>query len=203
MAVALVAAVALGGRWRPAAAAFLVLVSLAAAGYYTFVASPEALERVTDVEGGSGRTDIWAVGLRMVEASPTNGIGVGNFATSSVHYLLEPGALQRDEFIVDEPKVAHNIYLEVLAELGVVGLVLFLGILGFSLVAAIKAARSFERAGDKRMELLARSVSVALIALLAADFFVSDQFSKQLWLLLALGPTLLRIAGTEERAAIA
>lgn len=203
LAVALVAAVVLGGRWRPAAVGFLVVVSLAAVSYITFFAPPEARERVTEVEGGTGRTDIWKVGLRMVEASPTNGIGAGNFATTSVHYLLEPGALQRDEFIVDEPKVAHNIYLEVLAELGVVGLVLFLGILGFSLAAGVKAARAFERVGDRRMELLARSISVALIALLAADFFVSDQFSKQLWLLLALGPTLLRIAETEERAAVA
>jgi hypothetical protein len=45
-------------------------------------------------------------------------------------------------------------------------------------------------------------VIVAILALLAADFFVSDEYSKQLWLLLALGPALLALAErTEERRA--
>lgn len=198
LAVALLAGVVLGGRWRPFAVICLVLVSLGVVGYLTLVATPQESERVTALEGGTGREDIWAVGWRMVESSPTNGIGVGNFPVSSVHFLLAPGALQRDEFIVDEPKVAHNIYLEVLAELGVIGLALFVSILVFSLVSAIRAARVFGRADDRQMELLSRCVAIALIALLAADFFVSEQFSKQLWLLLALGPALLRIARREE-----
>ena len=41
-----------------------------------------------------------------------------NFPVASIHYLLEPGALMRTDFIVDNPKVAHNTYLNVLAELG-------------------------------------------------------------------------------------
>ena len=47
------------------------------------------------------------------------------------------------------------------------------------------------------MELLSRAVVVALVALLAMDFFLSDQFSKQLWLLLALCPALLAIAAEQ------
>jgi hypothetical protein len=41
---------------------------------------------------------------------------------------------------------------------------------------------------------MSRAVFVALVGILAADFFVSQQFSKQLWLLLGLGPALLAIA---------
>jgi hypothetical protein len=37
------------------------------------------------------------------------------------------------------------------------------------------------------------------VALLAMDFFLSDQFSKQLWLLLALCPAMLSIAAARER----
>jgi O-antigen ligase len=198
---ALVAAVLLGGRWRPAAVMLLLVVTIGVAGYLAYVASPLERERVTTAQGGTGRADIWAVGWRMVESSPTNGIGVGQFPVSSIHFLLAPGALLRDEFIVDEPKVAHNIYLEVLAELGVVGLVLFVSILLFSLSSAIRAARAFERSGDLKMEVIARGVAVAVIALLAADFFASEQFSKQLWLLLALGPALYRIARVGETEA--
>jgi hypothetical protein len=44
------------------------------------------------------------------------------------------------------------------------------------------------------MELIARGVFVGLVGILAADFFLSAQFSKQLWLLLGLGPALLAMS---------
>ena len=198
MGVALLAAVVIGGRWRKPALALLVIMTVSAFGYFTFYASPEVRDRITLGEGGSGRTDIWEVGSRMVEDKPVAGVGAGNFQVASIHYLLEPGALQRDEYIVDHPKVAHNIYLQVLAELGVIGLALLLAILAFSLVSAFRAARSFNAAGDTRMELLARALIVALLAILAANFFLSEIYSKQLWLLLALGPAMLAIARAGE-----
>ena len=132
----------------------------------------------------------------MAEANPVHGVGAGNFRDSSAHYVLaEPGAIQDSEFIIDQPRFAHNVYLEVLAELGVVGLALFLALVGAAIGTGVQAARRFARLGDADMELLSRAVVVALVALLAMDFFLSDQFSKQLWLLLALCPALLAIAG--------
>jgi hypothetical protein len=44
------------------------------------------------------------------------------------------------------------------------------------------------------MEIVARGLFVGLVGLLAADFFISEMYSKLLWLLLALGPVLLGIA---------
>ena len=102
---------------------------------------------MTHPEGGTGRVDIWTVGWRMVEHNTLNGVGSGNFSTSSIHYLLEPGVIKRDDFIVSTPKVAHNTYLQILAELGVVGFVLWITILGFSLVCAFKEHRAAARAG--------------------------------------------------------
>lgn len=196
LAFVIIAGVAFGGRWRRLVAALGVMVVCVSVGYFAFVASPAARERVTTIQGGTGRADIWTVGWRMVQAHPLVGVGTGNFPTSSIHYLLQPGAIQRDEFIVDSPKVAHNVYLQVLAELGIPGLILFLTILGFSLSCAARAARRFMRQGDVPLELLARAVVVGLVGTLAADFFLSRQYSKQLWLLLALGPALLAIASS-------
>jgi O-antigen ligase len=131
----------------------------------------------------------------MVEAHPVNGVGSGNFPISSIHYLLvKPGAIERDEFIVDTPKVAHNSYLQVLAELGVVGLAMFLSIIGFAIWCALRADRWFGRVGDTQMEIVARAMVVALVGILAADFFITEQYGKQLWLLLGLGPALLGVA---------
>jgi O-antigen ligase len=194
---ALVASIVVAGqRWRLQAITLAVLVAAGAFVYFGFYASSDASSRVTSFGSGTGRTDIWTVGWRMVEAHPVQGVGVGNYQTSSIHYLLEPGAILRDEFIVDTPKVAHNTYLQVLAELGVVGLALFVSIIGFSLLSILRAAHIFERLDDPGMELISRALLVALCGVLAADFFISEEFSKQLWLLLGLGPALLGIART-------
>jgi putative inorganic carbon (HCO3(-)) transporter len=192
--VALIAACLLAGRWRGRTIVVTALGVVTVIIYFASFAGLDARDRVTTVEGGSGRTDIWKVGWRMVEDEPIHGIGSGNFPISSIHYLLQPGVIERDEFIISTPKVAHNTYLQILAELGIVGLALFGTIIGFAISCAVKGARWFGRHGDTQMELVARGMVVALVGVLAADFFISEQFGKQLWLLLGLGPALYGVA---------
>jgi O-antigen ligase len=199
LSVALLTAVVVGGRWRGRALVLLVVAAIAVVFYIGSVATPAGRAHLTQTGGGTGRTDIWTVGWRMVEAHPFTGVGANNFRVASVHYLLEPGVIRRSDFIVETPKVAHNMYLEVLADLGVVGLTLFLVIIAFSVRCAVGAARAFKRCGDAPMELFARALIVAIAALLAADFFLSEQYSKQLWLLLALGPAMAAVARREAR----
>ena len=182
------------GRWRAPAAVFATVTVVTLFGFFSLVATPDQRARVTEVNGGSGRTDIWTVGWRMVQAHPFTGVGVGQFQTSAVHYLLAPGAIKRSDLIVDKPKVAHNIYLHVLAEMGIIGLLGLVTILGFSLRCAMRAAHIFERRKDFGLEVISRAVFVGLVGILVADFFASEQFSKQLWLLLGLAPALLAIA---------
>ena len=173
------------------AAVTVVVVSV---GYFAIFASQAQVDRLSVSDGGAGRTDIWKVGWRMVEANPVHGVGAGNFPVSSIHYLLEPGAIQRDEFIVDRPAVAHNMYLEVLAELGIVGLTLFLSFIVISLFTGIKAAKKFDALGEDGLALIARGIAVGLISMLAADVFLSNEVGKLLWLLIALGPASLSVA---------
>jgi O-antigen ligase len=196
---AIVASIFVGGRYRPAILAVMAIVGLLGVGYITAVAPQASRDRITKLDGGTGRTDIWRVAGRMVSAHPVRGVGSGNFQLSSVHYLLtNPGAVRYDYF-VDHPKVAHNTYLHVLAELGLVGLALFLAIIGFAVASAFRAAQLFTKAGDRDMELLTRGLLLAMIGLLSADFFISGQYSKQLWLLLGLGPAMFAIAKTRAR----
>jgi O-antigen ligase len=194
MGFALLASVAIAGRWRARATIVTLLVAFAAVGYFTAIATPQARERVTEAGNGTGRTDLWTIGVRMVKDKPLIGVGAGNFSTVSVHYLLQPGALTRSDFIVDTPKVAHNTYLEILAETGIVGFSLFVTILLLCISYGIAAVRNFSTLGDRRMEALAQAMLVALFGLLAADFFGSEQFQKILWLLLALCPAMLAIS---------
>jgi len=200
--VALVAVLAAGtvlaGRWRAAMTGLLVLVAASGVLYFTQIASLPARERVTTTAGGSGRSDLWTIGLRMVHAHPIGGVGAGNFPVVSANYVLQPGLIQRSELIFSAaPKITHNTYLQVLAEMGVVGFVLFMGIVLTCLLCALRAARLWSRRGEVGMEALARGVLLALVGLLVADFFISETYGKLLWMMLALGPAILALARRE------
>ena len=197
LAVVLVGGLALAGRGRRLPVLLLAVVSIAGfTAYFTAIAPRDVVDRITH-SGGEGRADLWKIGWRMVQSRPVQGVGVGNFQAASVDYLLRPGAIERSEYIVDTPKVTHNVYLQVAAELGIVGVALFVFLLGFATRCALLAARRFARAGDGAMDLVSRAVAVAMLGVLTSNAFASEQFSKPLWLLLALGPVLLAIAARE------
>jgi len=92
-------------------------------------------ERLLDA-GNNGRLDHWAVALDAFSGAPVLGRGAGTYELA--------WAQQRpyDFNVID----AHSLYLETLAELGVVGLVLLAGALLALLVAALARIRGPERA---------------------------------------------------------
>jgi O-antigen ligase len=203
--VMLVAAILFSGRWRPRIALISVLVALSAVAYISTLAPSYVRERIAHSRGEDrlqeGRSTLWEIGQRMVRAHPVEGVGAGNFMTVSRHYLLQPGAVYRSDVVILTPQVAHNTYLEIAAELGVIGLVLYGSIALFSVGSSLKAARIFGEVGDYANEALARSVAVGLVGILAADFFISDEINKQLWLILGIGPAILTVAVRSRAAA--
>lgn len=201
LAGALLIAVLVGGRWRGRVLALCGTLALLAVAYFAFFASLPAKERVLDVSsgGGTGRLDLWTVGLRMIEAHPFNGIGTGQFAISSVHYLLRPGLIESGAFILSTPKVAHNTYLNIVAEDGIVGGALFAAILVFCLACMLLAIKRTRQAGDERTEILLRGLLVGFGGYLVTLMFLSESYAKLLWILLSLGPVLLAIASAPAR----
>ena len=192
---ALVAGLVFAGRGRRARVVPVVAVAAALTVFYVVALAPTIVrDRISNPGDGSGRSDIWRVGVEMVKANPVLGVGAGNFKARSPEYVLDAGLIRRSDLIVDDPHVTHNIYLQVLSQLGAVGLLLFLAIVASALTAAALAAREFARQHDEQMELIARAVFVGLCGMLTAGFFGSWLFSKPLWLLLALGPAMLALA---------
>jgi O-antigen ligase len=201
---AMLAGILFGGRWRLLIAMASVVVALAGFFYFSTLAPESARERVTAVTQGEageeeGRTTIWKVGWRMFEANPIHGVGSGNFPRAALKYVVQPGEARRSDRLISEPAVAHNSYLEVLSELGLVGGALLVTLIAFSVGAGLSAARRFSRLGDRGMEALSRALIIGMIGILAADFFISEESSKQFWLVLGLGPALLGIAQALDR----
>lgn len=210
--VALVASIFLAGRWRPLAVIATLLIACGGFYYFAVLAPPEARERIASTSQGDnelkqGRTTIWKVAERIVKAKPVIGVGANNFQDTARKYLLEPGALGRTDLIIATPRVVHNTWLGMAAELGLIGLGMFVVIVLFCVGSAIRAARFFSALGDRGGEALARGLAVGLIGILVADTFISQEYSKSLWILLGLGPALLGVAqramkASREREAI-
>jgi O-antigen ligase len=194
VAVTGVAAVLLYGVNRRHALMAIVGVALVAAA--VFVVSPGASSRVTSFgDQGQGRLTFWTLAWRVAGDRPLVGVGLGNYPEAARAYVRRPGALRFVEKVIDHRRVVHNSYLELLAETGVIGLGLYLAVVAGCLGAAQRAARLFERAGRSDLARLARAVLIASIGYLTTSLTLSNATNRRLWLVLALGPAVLAMAG--------
>ena len=191
----MVAAVVFGGRWRGKAAALLAVTLLGTVTYYFALAPLASRQRVTSATT-SGRSDIWRVGWRMVEAHPFIGSGSGNFQEAAIHYVQGSAASRAPTSSSTSPMLPTTSTSSCSPTSGSPASSPSWGWLGFSMLAVAKAAHRFERQGDREMELVARCMVLALVAFMSADFFLSGEFSKQLWLTFALCPAVLALSQT-------
>jgi O-antigen ligase len=198
---ALLVAIIVGGPWRGRVTAVILLAAALGLAYYVYAAPPELRERVTSIGSGTSqasplRADTWQIALRVTRDHPILGVGLGNFPDVESRYvtadvnIVQVGTLRRLELVV------HNTYLEILAELGLVGLILFAAVLTMTIGRALAMlARGGSEAGGR---LLARAIVAATAGVMTAQIFNSGEYSKQLWLLLGLAVAAASL-GSEAR----
>lgn len=187
---------------RVIAAGLVVAATLAAVA----IGSVPELVRGSVVDKGAvaeqnvaERLDLWRAASEMTVENPVLGLGPGSFALYHGDY--------RDrlpEDVTHRLDVAHNTYLEVSAELGLVGLAVWLALL---VVAGYGAWRCWSRDRNR----LAGGVLVSLAGSAVAAAFVTEQYFLPLWLLMALSAalghtapsttSLLSTQGTRDHAA--
>jgi O-antigen ligase len=184
-------AVAHGRRRRLAIALGAVAALVAGA----LAVSPGGLSRVTTPDAeGNGRADLWRVGARMVREHPISGVGLGNFRVRAADFVREPGEVRFAELIAERPHEAHNTYLQLLAEVGVPGLLAFLTVVALALDRMWRAQRRLAALGDGDLAALGQSAFLGAVGMLVSLAFVTDGDDLRLWMLLGLGPALLGIA---------
>lgn len=145
----------------------------------------ETLEHLTVqnaiASGGGGRSDIWRVALETAVSNPVLGVGLDNFKLAYSRYeaLLLP-YLAKLHGSAD----AHNIFLQILTELGIVGLALFVVPLGWTLRRLLSR---LQEARDKDDQLLSLLVLGLLLYAIISGLFSTYLWRKGFWLILALG----------------
>ncbi len=131
-------------------------VSLARRAYHSFTLDPTHVTNLNNrlfSLSSNGRIAEWKVAVHAFEAHPLGGIGAGAYAEYWAQHRSQAGQIQD----------AHSLYLETLAETGVVGLVL--------LVAALAAPLfAFWRARRRALSGAALAAYVAYLVGAAADW---------------------------------
>lgn len=170
---------------RGAAAA----VMLAAAACLIFAISYRPLlaaragegQELIELRSVSDRIVFTQFALQSVSERPLLGVGIGNFPWRASYYLV-------DTFYDLRGDNVHNIYLSAWAEIGTVGLALFLAAMAAGGIAAVKAIRA--RADAARIALLACFIALAAVGMLDHYPYTTIQFQMLWWgcLAAALAP---------------
>ena len=188
--IAIVVALAVArGRRLQLGIAVAVLLVIGSFGF-----SSSSLDRIKEFDTGTGRIDLWGIASQMSLDHPVVGVGLNNFRSESIDYALQPTRVEGLGVVAESPDVVHNIYLQQLAETGVIGFALLCGFLIVAVRASWLAARMFDATGEPRFAGLARAVLVAQVSALSASLFISNGNDRRLWLLLALGVVLASVA---------
>jgi putative inorganic carbon (HCO3(-)) transporter len=154
----------------------------------------EAKSRIAD-KNVTARQALWSAALRMWEDRPLTGVGPGRFG-------IEAPAYVRNNPLVIERPVTHNSYLNVLAELGVLGLVAFVGMLGSSWRLLARARRRAREALDPDGSRMATGMEASLVVAIAGGAFLSEQLTTPFWLIGALAAVVGSVPRTVRAPAV-
>jgi O-antigen ligase len=122
--------------------------------------------------GGSGRTEIWVVGISILASAPLLGVGFGNFSESFTMYAITHASGSAAGGALYAGRAAHNVLLGASVETGIVGGTLLIAFFATALLSSL---------GER-----GNVVRVALISLLVQSMFLDIIEQKQLWLFLGL-----------------
>lgn len=129
----------------------------------------------SDLSNGSGRADVWKIGIASLKQYWLAGAGVGNFNQAYMQYFLSVPhqPIQWD-------RVAHSIFVGTAVELGIVGfaLVMYFWYLQFNELARVR--------GNTWIVDLCTALRAGLLALFIAGFSLSIMTAKYTWLAFSL-----------------
>lgn len=173
----------------------VALILLVLGGVLTWNLAPasfrQRMESITNTEDDyntwayDGRKQIWARARGYIKESPVTGVGMLNFSVAEGNHLTASGA--RGKW-----SNAHNSYLQVTAELGIVGGIIFFGILGLGAANALalrRPVRSNQELRSGQPEYLA-----ALAGAAAGGYFLSHAYFYPLYALVAVTLFARRVA---------
>jgi O-antigen ligase len=134
---------------------------------------------------GTGRYDIWLVGLEIVKRHPLIGVGLANFSVAYRKVAGYAPIFPGHGYVRD----AHNTYLDVCAEAGIIGFVFFIVAIWLQL-KTMRSPPFFSRPSCDYFEI---AIEVACWGQLVAGLSGDIQWTKPFWF------TFVLLALTKQR----
>ena len=148
-------------------------------------------------KNSQSREALWAGALEMSMDHPITGVGPGRFGAESVNYI-------RDDPIALVDPVAHNAYLELLAESGPFALAAFLAFLGISWRTLVRVQGATRVDGNRDDERLATALQASLLVAIIGAIFISEHVASPFWVICsfaAVVPLVGRVATVTPKPA--
>jgi len=196
-------AIALKHRVAVAVLATIVTLGAASSQYWAEVGS---IGSTTDynLTEDSGRLQIWQRGVGYMLTHPLLGVGPNNFSTAEGR--LSPFAERAEVGLPVKWNAPHNSFVQVGAELGIPGLLLFVTMLA-SAFAALRAMNRRARTSPDSEMALSQPLTASLLGFVVGGFFLSLAYSEMLYTLLAFVVALQKIhrdlSGTGDATSLA
>jgi putative inorganic carbon (hco3(-)) transporter len=173
------------GTWVILAALALGLISIlpeqytARLGTLTDLVSSDS--GVTSDYSFRGRASEATIGWLMFLDHPVLGVGSKNYPAFYQQYSRQLGLDQRTE-----DRSPHSLYVEMAAEHGLLGIIIF-GVLIFSLFnGLIQAGKTFKSLGQTEMVGMSTAMTICLTAYLTSSIFVHSSYPRPFWVLVGL-----------------
>ena len=125
--------------------------------------------------------------------NPLLGVGAGNYTVWFDHYAEQVGSEARGYDDPGEIHYPHNLYLEIAAETGVLGLVIFAAIVAMTLAHLRSANRALADEGLREAAGVAKALELAVIGYLISALFLHGHFQRYLWLMFGLAAAFARV----------
>jgi O-antigen ligase len=160
-------------KWRLSATALVaVTLLITASGQYWQQMGTIASDTDYNHTSESGRLQIWSRGIGYMFQNPVLGLGPGNFQTAEG--TLAPLARRQQFGIGVRWNAPHNSFVQVGAELGIPGVVLYIAMIA-------SAFRALHRSAA-----LTPALTASLLGFVVGSFFLSLAYSEMLYTLVAL-----------------
>ena len=185
-------------RWRVLGTGLLglVLVLVASEGYWQRMETLLHPEEDYNYTAPSGRLQLWQRGMGYILERPLFGVGAGNFGTAEGR--ISPRAKLQEQGIGVKWSAPHNSFVQIGAELGVPGLVFFLGVIvtTFAALSAVRRAESRAAPLGRGPPRLAHPMMASLVGLIVGACFLSFGYEAVLYTLAALAVALRKVTPT-------
>ena len=170
--------------WPIAAAAILIAVAAGlVVGFDPRAVAGRSLERSFE-----SRAAFLTTGLRMVISAPAFGVGIGRYIEESGRFM--PSSIYWFFFREN----AHNNFLQVGGELGLIGLAAFLWLLATGAVRVVRGAR--DNPGDRLLRGASAGLAVFVSTWLTGHPLLTPEVAVPFWIL--AGATIARATGQRQ-----